>query len=246
MTKSKLRPITNEEARRAATMIDEALRQQKPIPNGFKESTKYDMEIDGNIYPPKAILGIALGLGPSDFSGGEATHRHLKYTDFPVFYKGISQKTSEQSPVRGVIFRPTRNPQSDETYTRHRKTTETVNSRHVTIQKALYKELAARHSAAHVAEELPVVGGRVDMVVHQGDTLTLYEIKTANTAFACVKEAMGQLLSYGFVGGLSQHYTITALVVVGEAEVDAQAREFLDQISLHLPFDCRYERCQPK
>ena len=39
MTKSKLRPITNEEVRRAATMIDEALRQQKPIPNGFKEST---------------------------------------------------------------------------------------------------------------------------------------------------------------------------------------------------------------
>ena len=62
MTKSKLRPITNEEARRAATMIDEALRQQKPIPNGFKESTKYDMEIDGKIYPPKAILGIALDL----------------------------------------------------------------------------------------------------------------------------------------------------------------------------------------
>ena len=47
MTKSKLRPITNEEARRAATMIDEARREEKPIPNGFKESTKYDMEIDG-------------------------------------------------------------------------------------------------------------------------------------------------------------------------------------------------------
>ena len=83
------------------------------------------------------------------------------------------------------------------------------------------------------------------MVVHEGGTLTLYEIKTAYTAFACVKEAMGQLLSYAFVGGLSHHYTITALIVVGEVEVDAHACEFLSKTSLYLPFDCRYERCQP-
>lgn len=242
MTKSKLRPITNEEARRAATMIDEALRQQKPIPNGFKESTKYDMEIDGNIYPPKAILGIALGLGPSDFSDGEATHRHLKYTDFPVFYKGVSQNTPKQSPVRGVLFRPTRNPQNDETYTRHRKTTETVNSRHVTIQKALYKELAARYSAADVAEEMPVVGGRVDMVVNEGDALTLYEIKTANTAFACVKEAMGQLLSYALVGGLSEHYQMKAIVIVGEAAMDEQTQKLTERLTQQLDFECRYEQ----
>ena len=244
MTQGKLRPITNEEAERSATLIDDALRQNKPIPNGFKDSTKYDVEIHGKPYPPKAIVGIVLGLGPSDFSGGKETHRCLKYTDFPVFYKGVSKTTPEQAPVRGVLFRPTRNPQSDATYIRIRKTKETVNSRHVTIQKALYKELAAGYSAAHVAEELPVVGGSVDMVVNEGDTLTLYEIKTANTAFACVKEAMGQLLSYAFVGGLSHHYKIKALIVVGEPELDSRSRQMLEQLSGHIPFDCRYERCQ--
>ncbi len=244
MTKSKLRPITNQEARRAATMIDEALRQQKPIPNGFKESTKYDMEIDGKIYPPKAILGIALGLGPSDFSGGEATHRHLKYTDFPVFYKGSSQKASEQSPVRGVLFRPTRNPQQEGVFTRSRKQIENVDTHHLRIQRALTHQLAPIVGSDCIAQELSVSGGQVDLVTMVGNRLTLYEIKTASTAMQCIKEALGQLLSYLYTGGLDIHYTIESLVVVGPVSGDDISRDLLEKLSGQLGIPCRYEQIE--
>ena len=65
------------------------------IEHSFKHSTTYDVIIDGNRYPPKAIIGLAaryiLGhpLHPSDFSGGLQTKcfRVLNSNGFPIVLK---------------------------------------------------------------------------------------------------------------------------------------------------------------
>lgn len=67
----------------------------KSIPHRFVDSTTYDVIIDGERYPPKAIIGLAsrylLGepLTPSDFGGGLNTKcfRLLQENGFPIVLK---------------------------------------------------------------------------------------------------------------------------------------------------------------
>jgi 5-methylcytosine-specific restriction protein A len=41
--------------------------------HGFRPSKSFELVIDGQRYPSKAIVGAALGLASSEFSGGLAT-----------------------------------------------------------------------------------------------------------------------------------------------------------------------------
>ncbi|MCX5950230.1 MAG: hypothetical protein NT158_03440 [Cyanobacteria bacterium] len=55
----------------------------------------------------------------------------------------------------------------------------------------LYKFLVQRHGAAAVGTEIPSgVGTQLDVVLKTGDTFSFYEIKTAQSARACVREAL--------------------------------------------------------
>ena len=42
------------------------------------------------------------------------------------------------------------------------------------------------------------VGGSIDIVLKRPDGFWFYEIKTAKTARACIREALGQLLEYSY------------------------------------------------
>ena len=71
--------------------------------------------------------------------------------------------------------------------------------RHNEMQKALYRRLVSQYGKPNVTYEDPSgVGTRVDVVVQQGKDYWFYEIKTATSPRACLREAIGQLLEYAF------------------------------------------------
>lgn len=82
--------ITRQDILRAANAYDNGT-----IPHQFSHSTTYDVIIDGNRYPPKAIVGIAssyiLGkpLVPDDFGGGLNTRcfKVLEGNGFQIILK---------------------------------------------------------------------------------------------------------------------------------------------------------------
>ena len=63
------------------------------VSHRFGTSRKYDLLLEGRFYPPKAVLGLAIGHllqsrdVPNTFSGGEATNRVLRNLGFEIIRK---------------------------------------------------------------------------------------------------------------------------------------------------------------
>ncbi|MBN3803078.1 hypothetical protein GXB81_08425 [Paraburkholderia sp. Ac-20336] len=124
--------------------------------------------------------------------------------------------------------------------------------RHNTVQTALFAQLAAQYGEDRVWTEYPTgTGGYADAIVRQPDgRCHLYEIKIAETAAEVVRQAMGQLLEYGFrAGGLEP----VKLFAVGEPVLDDVTRHFvarlradfnldIDYLQVKLPDDLAYSR----
>lgn len=71
--------------------------KQQPGYAGFRDSTRYDVLIDGAPYPPKAIVAISNEIAglplmlPADFAGAKdgKWHTMLKNLDFRIVLKGV-------------------------------------------------------------------------------------------------------------------------------------------------------------
>lgn len=88
----------------------------------------------------------------------------------------------------------------------------TYSAAHSKMQNALYDHLCEQHGKSFVHYEADFV----DLSVTIDGTTTFFEIKTANTAKACVREAIGQLLEYGYYPGEER---ASKLIVVGDQEL---------------------------
>jgi hypothetical protein len=110
--------------------------------------------------------------------------------------------------------------------------------RHNLLQEALYQRLALNHGKDNVGtEQLSGVGTLIDIVVKLKNDYWFYEIKTALTPRACLREAIGQLLEYGFWPGAQEP---TRFIVVGESLIDKEGQEYLHRLRerFSLPLDC--------
>lgn len=111
--------------------------------------------------------------------------------------------------------------------------------RHNAVQTALFAQLAAQFGEDRVWTEFPTgTGGYADAVARlPDDRCQLYEIKIAYTAVEVVRQAMGQLLEYGFrAGGLEP----VKLFVVGEPALDDVTRRFLARLRADFNMDIDY------
>lgn len=53
---------------------------------GFRDGSKFEVQVGGKWYPPKALIGRAAGLKPGDFSSGEQPGQavgFLRALEFP-------------------------------------------------------------------------------------------------------------------------------------------------------------------
>lgn len=114
-----------------------------------------------------------------------------------------------------------------------------IELRHNEVQTALFARLAAEFGEDRVWTEYPTgTGGYADAIARHPDwRCQLYEIKIADTAAEVVRQAMGQLLEYGFrAGGLEP----VKLFVVGEPILDEVTRRFLARLKAEFNLDIEY------
>lgn len=113
-----------------------------------------------------------------------------------------------------------------------------IRLRHNEIACALYKQLHEAAGSDSVEFERPAAsGGRFDARVRHADgTSTWYEIKTAASAGACIRQAVGQLLEYAY---WSEGPRVRSLVVVGDVPLRSDEEAYLNRLRtlFNLPLD---------
>jgi hypothetical protein len=115
-----------------------------------------------------------------------------------------------------------------------------VNLRHNEIQWGLHKHLASLYGSRAVGTECSSgTGGKVDVIVRRGDQFWFYDIKTAPTARACIREALAQLLEYSFWPGGRE---AKRLVVVGEPFLDGDSQVFLARLKKQFSLPISYQQ----
>ena len=159
-----------------------------------------------------------------------------KYVEFSTSAFPVVDDTS------GFVFTPgPPRPHDPDDYSttarRHSGSTE-VALRHRRIQDVLELELHSEPGTLVSRENSNGIGGRVDLIAERGPELVFYEVKVGGSARACIREALGQLLEYGFWPGAAQP---DELVVAGEPPLDNIAKDYLHTLGkrFHIPISYR-------
>jgi hypothetical protein len=114
-----------------------------------------------------------------------------------------------------------------------------IKLRHNAVQTALYAQLVTEFGEQMVWTEYPLGNSCfADAIARlQDGRRYLYEIKIAPTAMLVIRQAMGQLLEYGFrQGGLEP----AKLFVVGEPSLDETSASFLARLRREFNLEIEY------
>ena len=156
-------------------------------------------------------------------------------------YKYVEFSTSSfpvLNDASGFVFKPgiprTHAPDDYATTARRPSGRAEVALRHKRIQDVLEVELRSEPGTLVSRENSNGIGGRVAPVAKRDSELVFYEVKVGDSARACVREALGQPLEYGFWPGAAQP---DKLVVAGEPPLDNVAKNFLRTLGnrSHIP-----------
>ena len=160
-------------------------------------------------------------------------------------YKYVEFSTSAFPVVdeaSGFVFTPgppsTHDPDDYSTTVRRPSGSTEVALRHRRIQDVLEIELHCEPGTLVSRENSNGIGGRVDLIAKRNSDLVFYEVKVGGSARACIREALGQLLEYGFWPGAAQP---DQLVVAGEPPLDNTAKNYLHTLGkrFHIPIGYR-------
>ncbi len=103
-----------------------------------------------------------------------------------------------------------------------------VRLHHKQMQKDLYELLVAEYGPEQVAAEHAMASGMpADLVANPPGGLVIFEVKTSKTPRECVREALGQLLEYGYWPGSKE---VKRLVVVGPSPIDPETTRYLEAL----------------
>jgi hypothetical protein len=139
---------------------------------------------------------------------------------------------------------PGHTPRPDSAFAHLPAAERVIKLRHNKVQDALFEQLKTQFGNRVWTEYPTGTGGQADAYVrHDDGSCYLYEIKIADTASLVVRQAMGQLLEYGFrQGGLQPE----KLFVVGEHLLDDVTERFLMRLRQEFNLDIDYlQICLP-
>jgi hypothetical protein len=112
--------------------------------------------------------------------------------------------------------------------------------RHNIIQYALGEHLIEKYGKGSVCDELPTGNlTKIDLAVKDGEDYIYYEIKVAETAQHCIRQALGQLLEYSYWPGARR---AKGLVIVGEPPCDAYARRYMKDLQKEFKLPVEYRQ----
>ena len=117
-----------------------------------------------------------------------------------------------------------------------------IRLKHNDMQAQLHKQLSEEYGDGNVGAENSMNGVKIDVVVKQGDEYWFYEIKTASTVRACIRQALGQILEYSYWPG---HQQAKRLIVVGEPEATKEEEEYINRLRDEFNLPIEYRQFKP-
>jgi hypothetical protein len=116
-----------------------------------------------------------------------------------------------------------------------------VSFRHNDLQEILYRRLSHKYGSENVGTEIPNgVGTKIDVVVRQVHEFWFYEIKTAHSPRACLRQAISQLLEYAYWPGSKEEPS--RIIIVGESALDKESAEYLSTLRKRFSLPIEYEQ----
>src|SRR5690606_36532617 len=112
---------------------------------------------------------------------------------------------------------------------------------HNEIQSQLFDYLVANYGHENVGTELDTGRGTaIDVVVKKGEAFRYYEIKTADTVKACIRQAIPQLLEYAYWNGDAN--AVEKLIIVSPHPITEEAEVYLSFLREQFGLPIRYLR----
>jgi hypothetical protein len=111
---------------------------------------------------------------------------------------------------------------------------------HNAMQTSLYDALVKQHGKTCVAAENPTGHGTsVDLVVKTDAFCWFYEIKTAKSVKACIRQAIPQLLEYAYWS--KKKPAVDRLIIVGPKKITKEATAYLQFLNATFGLKISYE-----
>jgi hypothetical protein len=117
-----------------------------------------------------------------------------------------------------------------------------INLKHNFLQAALCRKLISEFGLENVADEhASGLGTKIDVVVRRDeDEYWYFEIKTALSPRACLREAFGQLLEYAYWPGAREAKRL--IICGGECPLDAEGEQYLVLLRTRFGLPIEYQR----
>ena len=162
-----------------------------------------------------------------------------------LVYKTI--ETSILEPAKSVMVKPTADFVFDNKTRALAKTANyttiekeiNVDIRHSYLQELLQAELIDQFGKENVSMENLFNGNKIDIVVKHKCDFHFYEVKTASSAKACVRQAIGQLFEYAFGNG---KMNASNIYVAGEFPIDNETETYLKYLREEFKIPIYYRR----
>jgi hypothetical protein len=203
-------------------------------------------------YPPGPIMPELVIAGPFVFLGKRQTAANIDYetvlNDFdrllPLYrYVEGSGKEATVNAVAegGFRFQPGVRDRAPATTATLAERELNVSLKHNILQAALCRRLISEFGPENVGDEQATgLGTKIDVVLRRSeDEFWYYEIKTALSPRACLREAFGQLLEYAYWPGSRE---AKRLIICGETALDDEGNKYLQRLRERFRLPIEYQR----
>ena len=210
----------------------------------FDRGNRSDEYMPSSIPPERVKENVFVFLGKRKPIEQLDYHRILDDFDrlLPLYRYVESGGSSQPTTIINDIafsFTPGCTIKLDQTTAHHTQGPIDVALRHNDMQEMLYNTLVSKYGEENVGTELPSgVGTSVDVVVQHSDSFWFYEIKTAHSPRACIRQAIGQLLEYSYWPTAQE---AAKLIVVGEMPLDSEGEAYLSLLNNRFSLSIAYE-----
>ena len=112
-----------------------------------------------------------------------------------------------------------------------------IQLKHNDYQYQLYMKLIDVYGEENVGTEVNINGNSIDLVVKDKEVYHFYEIKTASTAKACIRQALGQILEYSYWPGNQQ---AEKLIIAGSPLPDDSTTKYIAYLNSKFNIPIEY------
>ena len=155
------------------------------------------------------------------------------------FVEGKGRTLPVKQSKSGFVFQPGCSIRTFSAKAIFPERTVEIELRQKQIQNALHAYLASQFGKENVSVEQRIPKRFVDLAVRKDSELWYYEVKTAQSAKQCIREALGQLLEYSYWPGMRE---ADRLIVVGEEAPTADSRRYVSVLRERFKIPVEYHR----